>query len=292
MQGASTLTGEMRFTEHLGELRRRLKIVFLSLLVFLVLFLLVPRDPSQFLSLTGTYSPLVSIFLDRIVQDILPKTWTLIGFRLNEPLEVLLVASLVLAVAFDAPVIAYEVYRFIDPALKENEKRLVYPFVASSTALFLVGLGFGYFFLARFIIIALSPFFVATHASFVIDLADFYFVIFLSVFFSGVAFTTPVFVFLLIKFGILDPSFFSRNRVMIWFGTYIVTAVITPDGGPVLDLILFVPVIGLLELSVFLARRFSGRSQVAQGDGRLCRYCGTPLDSGTVFCGNCGRVNS
>ncbi len=146
--------------------------------------------------------------------------------------------------------------------------------------------------MARLIIIALAPFFVTTHASFVIDLADFYFVIFLSVFFSGVAFTTPVFVFLLIKFGVLDPSFFSRNRVMIWFGTYIVTAVVTLDGGPVLDLILFVPVIGLLELSVFLARRYSGRSPEAEPDARLCRDCGRPLDPAKVFCANCGRANA
>jgi len=285
------MTGEMRISEHFGELRSRLKIILLSLVVLLIIFLVVPADPSQFLSLTGTYSPLVSIFLDRIVQDILPKTWTLIGFRLNEPLEVLLVASLILAVAFDAPLIAYEVYRFVDPALKENERRLVYPFVASSTALFLVGLAFGYFFLARFIIIALAPFFVATHASFVIDLADFYFVIFLAVFFSGLAFTTPVFVFLLIKFGVLDPSFFSKNRVFIWFGAYVVTAIVTPDGGPVLDVILFVPVIALLELSVFLGRRYTKGLEGQKAEGRRCRYCDTTLDSTQVFCGNCGKAN-
>ena len=39
---------------------------------------------------------------------------------------------------------------------------MIYPFVASTSALFLVGLLFGYFVLAKFLIIALSPFFVAT----------------------------------------------------------------------------------------------------------------------------------
>src|SRR5881397_2885159 len=148
----------MRFMEHLAELRQRLKIVFFTLLAVFVVLLIVPRYPAQFLSLTGTYNPLVSIFLDRIVQDILPAGWKLIGFHVNEGLEIVLVASLMLAVAFDIPIIAYETYRFIDPALKENERKLVYPFVISSSILFLVGLAFGYFILSRFLLIALTPF--------------------------------------------------------------------------------------------------------------------------------------
>ena len=282
----------MRFTEHLGELRKRFKVVFLSLLVIFVILLVVPRYPAQFLSLTGTYNPLVSIFLDRIHADILPSTWNLIGFRLNEPLEVLLVASLILAVAFDMPVIAYETYRFIDPALKENERKLVYPFVISSTILFLMGLLFGYFILAKFLIIALSQFFVATGANFTIDVADFYFVVFLTVFFSGVAFTIPVFVYLIIRFGIVEASFFSKNRVYIWFGTYIVTAVITPDGGPVLDVILFFPVIALLELAVFMGKRFRGGEPRAASKGRRCSFCDSPLDPAQVFCTRCGKANA
>src|SRR2546426_8813059 len=282
----------MRFTEHLGELRKRFKVVFLSLLVIFVILLVVPRYPAQFFSLTGTYNPLVSIFLDRIHQDILPSTWNLIGFRLNEPLEVLLVASLVLAVAFDMPVIAYETYRFIDPALKENERKLVYPFVISSSILFLVGLAFGYFVLSRFLLIALKPFFAAGHLTLDIEGADFYYVVFLTVFFSGVAFTFPVFVYLLIRFGIIEASFFSKNRVYVWFGTYILTAVITPDGGPLLDVILFFPVISLLELAVFFGRRFRGGEPRAASKGRRCSYCDSPLDPAQVFCTRCGKANA
>ncbi len=278
--------------EHLGELRQRLKVIFLTLLVIFIILLVVPRYPAQVLSLTGTYNPLVSIFLDRIHQDILPSTWVLIGFRLNEPLEVLLVASLILAVTFDMPVIAYEVYRFIDPALKENERKLIYPFIISSSALFLLGLAFGYFILAKFLIIALSQFFVATQASFTIDLADFYFVIFLTVLFSGVAFTIPVFVYLIIRFGIVEASFFSKNRLYIWFGTYIVTADVTPDGGPVLDLILFFPVIALLELAILFGRRYSRGKPQAASKGRRCSYCDSPLDPAQVFCTRCGRANA
>ncbi len=286
------MTGEMRFTEHLGELRQRFKVVFLTLLVIFIALIVVPRYPAQFLSLTGTYNPLVSVFLDRIVQDILPAGWTLIGFHVNEGLEIVLVASLVLAVAFDMPVIAYETFRFIDPALKENERKLVYPFVISSSILFLIGLGFGYFILSKFLLIALTPFFVAGHLAFTIEGADFYYVVFLTVFFSGVAFTIPVFVYLIIRFGIVEASFFSKNRVYIWFGTYILTAIITPDGGPLLDVILFFPVIALLELAVFFGKRYSRGAPRAASKGRRCSYCDSPLDPAQVFCTRCGRANA
>src|SRR3989475_6288436 len=282
----------MRFTEHLGELRQRFKVVFLTLLVIFIILIFVPRNPYEFFTLTGTYNPLVSIFLDRIVQDILPAGWTLIGFHVNEGLEIVLVASLVLAVAFDMPVIAYETYRFIDPALKENERKLVYPFVISSTTLFLLGLAFGYFILAKFLLVAIAPFIKAANLEFTIEWADFYYVVFLTVFFSGVAFTFPVFVYLLIRFGIIEASFFSKNRVYVWFGTYIITAVITPDGGPLLDVVLFFPVISLLELAVFFGRRFRGGEPRAASKGRRCSYCDSPLDPAQVFCTRCGKANA
>ncbi len=288
------MSGDMRFVEHLAELRARLKVIFITLVALVLVVLLLPLQPSQLLNLNNVYyTTPASVFLQRLVRDVLPTGWTLIGFHVNEPLQVLLVASLVIGFALDVPVIAYEVFRFVEPALRQEERQLVYPTVASATILFIVGISFGYFILVRFIFFALAPFFVATQASFVIDVADFYSIVFLSIFFSGVAFTTPVFVYLLIRFGILSPDFFSKNRVLIWFGTYVVTALVTPDGGPLLDVVLFVPVIVLLEASVFVGRRSTAKTLKPTADpGPTCRYCGARLRKGEPFCPNCGRVGS
>ena len=284
------MSGGLKLAEHIEELRRRLKVVFISLMASVAGALLLPLDPSELLSLNNVYwTTPVKIFLDGIRSYVLPNNWVLIGFHVNEPLEVLLVAAIVLGFAVDIPIIAYEAYRFIDPALKEKEREAVYPVVAAASGLFLVGILFGYFVLAKFIFFAMQPFFQAVGAATVIDVSDFYFIVFLSVLFSGVAFLTPVFVFLLIRFGVLGPSFFSKNRVLIWAGTYVVTAFITPDGGPLLDIILFVPVIILLEGAVLVGKRYAP----ASGEEALptCRYCGTTLVSSQVFCWNCGRYS-
>lgn len=282
----------LKFSEHLDELRRRLKVIFISLIVIVLLVLLLPVNPAQLL--TENFSNLVywttpvTLFLNAIYSYVLPSGWALIGFRVNEPLEVLLVAALVLGLAIDMPIIAYETYRFVDPALKEGERKMLYPVVSSATALFVVGLLFGYFILAKFIFFALQPFFVAVNAQTVIDVADFYFIVFLSVLFSGFAFTTPVFTYLLMRFGVLSPSFFSKNRVLIWAVAYVVTAFVTPDGGPLLDVILFVPVIALLELSVVFGRRYAPKNLTPPTP--RCKFCGAELVPRRLFCTECGKA--
>jgi sec-independent protein translocase protein TatC len=187
------------------------------------------------------------------------------------------------------PVIGYEVYKFVDPALREKERSMVYPVVTSATALFAVGILFGYFVLAKFIFIAMVPFYAAVGLSppYLIAVTDFYTIVFLCVLFSGAAFVSPVFVYLLIRSGLVTPSFFSKNRALIWAATYVVTAIITPDGGPLLDVMLFVPVITLLEISVLFGRRYSPKDK--QRQEKKCPYCGQGYAVLRPFCENCGR---
>ena len=265
-----------------------MKITFLSFGVLLAIFLMAPANPAKALTLTGTYEPFIGFFLARVKLDLLPAGWTLIAGPLTAPLEVYLVASVILALVFNSPIFGYEVMRFISPALTEKEKGLLYPFVATSSALFAVGVLFGYFFLAKFLFIALTPFFQTAQASPTILVTDFYTVVFLTIAASGFAFTTPVYVFTLIRLRVVSPQTFTKNRVIIWLVVYVVTAIITPDGGPVLDLILFIPIIVLLELAVWLGGRSVRKEDRASASDK-CRYCGAKL-GGATFCANCGRA--
>jgi len=250
--------------------------------------MLAPAEPSKALTLTGTYVPFVAFFLARVKLDLLPAGWTLIANNLSEPLEVYIVASVILAAAFNSPIFAYETMKFVSPALTDKEKGLLYPFVISSSSLFVVGLLFGYFLLARFLFIALAPFFVTAQATPFIDVANFYSIIFLVIGMSGIAFTTPVYVFMLVRFRVFSPQAYRHSRVIIWVIVYIATAIITPDGGPVLDLILFVPIIVMLEIAVWLGGR-SIRNEKPPPAPEKCKYCGANL-GGATFCPSCGRA--
>jgi sec-independent protein translocase protein TatC len=291
---------DFTFSEHLGELRKRVRVVVLSFLIIFIIVVLFPanpilsvQNPSQYLNLSFLSNTIIAAFLRRVVHDILPAGWTLIAANgLGEGMEVYFVASLVLTLALDMPVIAYETYKFVDPALTERERKMVYPFVTSATVLFIVGLAFGYFVLAKFLVVALAPFFQATQTAFLLDSAAFYYVIFLIIGATGASFTAPVFVYTLIRLRVIDADFFSKNRVIIWFVIWVITGLfLTPDGGPLLDLVIFIPIVVLVELAVSLGRR-SVRGQVQEGKVKSgkskCHTCGASLDGPVLFCPKCG----
>ncbi len=283
-------TESLNIGEHLGELKHRMKIAFLSYAGLLAILMLAPAEPAKAITFTGTYVPFVAFFLARVKLDLLPAGWSLFANNVSEPLEVYLAASVVLAAVFNSPIFAYETMKFITPALTEREKGLLYPFVVSASALFTVGILFGYFLLAKFLFIALAPFIQTVQATPLIDVANFYFIVFLVIGMSGIAFTTPVYVFILIRFRVFSPQTFRKNRVIIWFVVYVATAIITPDGGPILDIILFIPIIVMLELAVFLGAR-SIRNLEAAPEPDKCKYCGAKL-GGATFCPSCGRAGA
>ena len=302
----------MRFTEHLDELRGRLKVVAISFLAIFIVVLLFPsnpanslQNPGQYLSLQFVQNTVIASFLHRVVGDLLPNPcptgrpptagcWNLIAANgIGEGMEIYFVAALLLTVVLDMPVIAYETYKFIDPALSLSERKFVYPFVLSTTVLFAVGILFGYLAIAKFLIIALAPFFVATGVSFQVGASSFYYVIFLIIGATGVSFTSPVFVYTLIRLRVLDADFFSKNRVVIWFIIWIVTGLfLTPDGGPLLDVVIFLPIVAMVEIAVWLARR-SVRGlpprQKAGPAGVVCPSCGKSLPRPMLFCDSCGK---
>lgn len=302
----------MPFWSHIAELRSRLRIVAISFLAIFLLLVFFPSNPSQSVANPGQYlnlsflqNTLIASFLGRAIHDLLPlcpsapappppSCWSLIAANgIGEGMEVYFIAALLLSFALDMPVIAYETYRFIDPALKEKERRMIYPFVISTSALFIVGLLFGYFVLAKFLIVALAPFFFATQTSLVIDASAFYFVVFLIIGATGASFTSPVFVYAIIRLRVMSADFFSKNRLAIWFVIWVVTGLfLTPDGGPLLDLVIFVPIVAMVEIAVFLGRR-SVKDTVPDPKKPsfkiVCPSCGKGYMKPLLFCENCGK---
>ena len=298
------LSGQFRFSEHIQELRRRLRTVAISFVIILLLLIIFPanplssiQNPGQYLNLAFIQNTLIATFLRRVASDLLPAGWTLLAAKgIGEPMEIYFVAALIVTVAIDMPVIAYETYRFIDPALSEKERGLIYPFVSSASVLFVVGLVFGYFVLAKFLILALAPFFVATNVTNQIDAAAFYYVIFLIIGATGVSFTSPVFVYTLIRLRVMSADFFTKNRLIIWFVTWVITGLfLTPDGGPLLDLVVFIPIVAMLEIAVALGRRNTRdlppkESEKPKGGGGIdCPHCGKHLATPMLFCERCGK---
>ncbi len=280
--------------DHISELSRRAKVWIYSFVVATLFYLLVPSDLSFLQNPFQVYKPIIIAILSGIKTRLLPSGYTLIGGTVTTPLEIILVAAAVFGFATSVPVLAYEIYEFIDPAIKPNEKQSVYPFVAAFSILFFVGGAFAFFVLLPFVFYFSLPFFLGLGISPFIFADQFYNLIFFVIVASGFAFTIPVFFVLLVKLHVLGTKMLTKNRKYVWAVTLILTAIASPDGGPLADVALFVPIIILLEGSIWYAKRYEkGREEEEPQSIAIettCTFCGGDMDSTGVFCGHCGKA--
>ncbi len=279
--------------DHVAELAKLLKVWIYTFVVATLAFMILPADLSFLSNPLGNYRPLVSIILIGIRDRLLPSTVQLIAGDFTAPIELYVLTSVTIGFGVSVPVLAYEIHRFVDPALRPEERESVYPFVTAFSLLFVIGCLFAFFVLLPFVVFGTLIFLGYTGAAPLVNINDFYSLVFFTILITGVSFTLPVFVVLLVKFGIIDSKILKKRRIYVWAATYILTAIITPDGGPLADFALFVPIILLIEGSFLVARRYDKEPKPRQPflDRSIlrCTFCGGPIDSGGVFCGRCGK---
>jgi sec-independent protein translocase protein TatC len=283
----------MSFWEHAEELVRRLKVVLYTLVISTVLMMILPSNFSFLNNPFEFYEPLVAVILRTVREQVLPKDVKLIGLEFVAPIELYFVASFILGLAITAPVLAYEIFKFIDPALYPHERRDVYPFMSAFLLLFVTGTVFGYEILTPVLIRATIPFFTVVGAEPVISIMDFYTIVFFTAIITGACFTFPVFIVLLVKYGIMGTQTLRKRRVYVYIALFVITALITPDGGPIADLLLFIPIVTLVELGILFARRYEKNGKKRRFSlftpTATCKFCGSNIPADKTFCPKCGK---
>lgn len=291
--GKSSKSSEMTFWEHTEELAKRLKIVIYTFVVSTIVAMILPADLSFFNDPIQSFKPLIGVVLKKIREQVLPPNVHLIGVGLTDPIELYAVASIVFGFAVVAPVFAYQIFKFVDPALYPHERRDVYPFLASFSALFIFGLIFGYLIITPYIIGAVLLFFPAVGAETWISINDFYFKVFTTTLLTGAIFTFPVFLVLLVRYGIIQTSFLTKNRKYLYAGMLILVFIITPGEGGIANFLLFVPLIILLESGIFVARRYEKHGKIVSrrsfANEAECRFCKRSIPKSAPFCPSCGK---
>jgi sec-independent protein translocase protein TatC len=294
MSGFQNLFGD--FWGHVSEFVKRMKIVLAVFLVSLFAMLVLPGN-SDFFALTNSYTPLMSVLLKNIGKMFLPPNAQLYASSMSDPITLYVYAALVFAIGITMPVFAYQAYKFIDPALYPHEKRAIFPFVASVSALFILGAVFGFVFLAPSFIQGFFPFYDAVGAAMLFPVMDFYNTIFFTIIISGLIFTIPVFFVLLVKFNILKTKMVTGKRKYIYAGLAVAAMLISPGATPIGDLYLFLALALLVELSIFVGKRFEHPQQTKAStttltqffsSGTTCRYCNQEVASSkNGYCPHC-----
>jgi len=285
--------------EHLSELKYRIKIIGIAMIGSLIFWLLIPSeafDPSALF--TGLYRPMITVVFTQ-AKNLAAGKLILIQGTLTAPLEVYFLGGIVLSLITASPVIGYEIYKFIDPALYPNEKQKLYRFTLGFVALFTVGAGVGWFILTPAIIRFMIFFAGIVQAEPIINVGDYYSLVFTIVGASAISFTTPVIFLLLVSLGIISTTALTKNRLFVYLALYVIIAALTPE--PVVGHFgMFFPIVTMLEISALIGRRIEKNRAIREGKPwpppepvvEKCKYCKAELDLTRPFCPNCGRARA
>jgi sec-independent protein translocase protein TatC len=241
--GPVSAAGRMALADHFRELRARLLISMLALVVATIASFFIYDQLLELI--TGPYN--------QAREQLGSKTNTIIyvsgvGGGLTIQLKLCALSGVILS----SPVWLYQIWAFVLPGLHRNERRWTMIFVAIAGPLFAAGVAIGYYVLPKGleVLISFTP---AGLANFN-DFNDFFSFTVRMLLVFGIAFEIPFFVVLLNLAGVVSGRALAKYRPWIVIGTFVFAAVATPSTDPISMLFLAFPMLALFLFSEVIAR--------------------------------------
>ena len=249
------------FISHLVELRDRLLRTLLVVgLVFVGLFLYPGSGP-------------IYDYLAAPLTQALPEGTKMIATGVITPFLVPVKVTVWVALIVALPYVLYQAWAFVAPGLYAHEKRLVLPLVVASTALFVAGIAFCYYFVFGKVFAFINSF--APESITPAPDIEAYFSFVLTMFLAfGVTFEIPVIVVVLARAGIVTVEQMKAARPYVIVGAFVIAAIVTPPD--VLSQVLLAgPMCVLYEVGLlfarFVAKKPGGSDWKAPSDAEMER---------------------
>ncbi len=256
----------MSFLVHIKELLNRLRTVIIAVAISTIVVMVVPisLDFSNASPETPFYTTITSWTIRNMQERFLPLEAELLPLNFLTPLEVFFFISLVLGIIISTPVIAYEMYKFLNPALYKHEKKMILQFVASFVGLFAFGFIFGYLYVLPLSMQTIFAFAGMLDLPPTYAFGEFFSLVGFALLACGLLFTFPTFVVLLIKAGILQTKSITGNRKYLYGGLVIIIAVVDPDPSLVTEALSFLPLVILTEISILIGKRIEKNRETSK----------------------------
>ncbi len=226
---------EMPFTEHLRELRARLLVSIASVgVIALALFW-----PSQY-----------------VIPWLVHAYFHGVQLHAFGPADVIITEfkfSLVGGIVLGMPVLFYEAWMFVVPAVHPRTRRMVYAFIVPSLLLAALGIAFAHFIVIPRVVgallaitdaVAQPTFGVAQTLGFIIVL--------LAIF--AIVFQTPLVIVALARLGVVNARSLGRYRRHALFAFFVAAGIAAPDGSPITMALIAIPIYLLYEASIWVVR--------------------------------------
>ncbi|MCK9402134.1 MAG: twin-arginine translocase subunit TatC [Chitinophagaceae bacterium] len=261
-----SVKSEMTFIDHLEELRVHIIRSVLAILIMAIV-IFVYRDWVFDYIIKGPINP--NFISYRLLCDF--SHWAHLGDVLCMPpvkvnlqsntfggqflgsISMAIVGGIILAFPF----IFMEIWRFVKPALKEREVKNTRFVIFWVSFFFFCGAAFGFFLLGPFTFNFLASFQLGTGGTIVTlpTFADYIDNLTNIILGCGIAFELPVLAFILTRIGLITPAFLRKTRKYAVIVILIVSAFITPSPDWMSQMIVFIPLFLLYELSIIVSAR-------------------------------------
>jgi sec-independent protein translocase protein TatC len=252
---AATPDDQMTLTEHLAELRVRIIRALLAVTIGIVIIL-------------AFYNPLLDLLLRpyrnlcemqpsycQLSEGNIISTDAVAGFTTR--LSVALYGGILLAL----PVLMWQIWQFIVPALHAREKKYAIPFILSSIVLFILGGLVAYLTLEKALEFLISWSGEAVQTIYAVD--KYIRLVGLMIAAFGISFEFPVLLVFLQIVGVLTPQTLIKGWRYAILTVFVIAAVITPSGDPYSMLALALPMTLFYLLSVLIGYLFQRRKRAA-----------------------------
>ena len=238
----------MSFWDHLEALRGTLFRSVLSVVILSVIFLCIPK-----LLFQAVLWPTQADFLLYRLPGV-DFSMSLVNIELSAQFFTYMKVAVLSGVVLAFPLIVWEIWKFIAPALYEKERKAVRKAFFLSSGLFYVGVAVGYFVVLPVCLMFFVNFSISDAIVNTISLSSYMSLFTSMVFLIGLLFEFPAVVLVLSSLGVLNRSMLRKGRKFAFVVVLILAALITPS-DPFSMFVLAVPLYGLYEFSILLCRK-------------------------------------
>ncbi|NIP37762.1 MAG: twin-arginine translocase subunit TatC [Candidatus Dadabacteria bacterium] len=237
---------KMPFLKHIEELRKRLLYTVLTILICFI--------PSYY------FSDIIFDFLMQPLIASLPEGSTMIFTRPAEGFTTYLKIAFFASLFISVPVLLYQAWQFVAPALYKNEKKILLPFIFFGSLFFVAGGAFCYYIASppafNFLLNEYSSEYVKAFPS-IREALAFFMALILG---FGLIFEFPLLSFILARIGVVTSKMLSRNRRYALLISCVIAAILTPTTDALSMMFMFIPLIIFYELGILVAWIFGKKS--------------------------------
>jgi sec-independent protein translocase protein TatC len=242
-------SGDMPFLDHLEELRWRILWSLLAVVLCTIVgFVLVTQ-----LDVLGLLvAPIEPLLAEERLRYLNP----------TDPFFITLKLALLVGLLLASPIVVYQLWAFLAPALRPSERRAIVPSLYFGLALFTLGVAMAYY-IALPITLQFTMGFQTESLEPSIVISEYLSVVIRMLLAFGVVFEMPILILALTVMGLVTPEFLSEKRRHALAIITIACALITPGDVITLTILMIIPLALLYELSITLSKVVVRRRRIA-----------------------------